>query len=436
MGVHMNFKLLKDRNFMLLMIGKITSLIGSSMQSFALSLFVLAATGSATQFASIMAIALIPQLILGPFVGVFVDWFDRKKLMIGLDLLSGIVVAIFAAMYFVTGELPLVAIYILVIILSLISTIFQPTIQTVIPTITQKEDLVEANSLNSLIMSLGNVIAPALAGVLYGAFGLRFIFVVNAISFFASALIEYFLVIPKTHKVKEKLSMEAFFKDFTEGIRFALGQKTILSIVTLAMMLNFALGSFSIGTTYICKTILGVSDFQYGLEQSVGVVAMMIASLCTGYLGKKFSVGKNLYLSLLFTGIVTSFYGIVTFVPFRTSFETNLVPYSVMLVITFALCLFIGIANIFVGIYFQSVVPLEYMGRVGTVLSTGSMAAMPLSNMFFGVLFDQISPTIIFPLSAVMVIIPVLLYKKVILQVKTESKQERVLTQESGCEVV
>lgn len=107
----MKFKLLKDKNFSLLMFGKITSLIGSSMQSFALSLFVLATTGSATKFASILSIALIPQLIFGPIAGVFVDRFNRKKILVILDLISGVVVSIFAVIYFITGELPIGYIY-------------------------------------------------------------------------------------------------------------------------------------------------------------------------------------------------------------------------------------------------------------------------------------------------------------------------------------
>lgn len=105
----MKINLLKDKNFSLLMFGKITSLIGSYMQSFALSLFVLNTTGSA----SILAVALIPELILAPFAGVIVDWFDRKKILIALDLASGGVVTIFAIIYFVSGEMPLIYIYIL-----------------------------------------------------------------------------------------------------------------------------------------------------------------------------------------------------------------------------------------------------------------------------------------------------------------------------------
>ncbi|MBU3102721.1 MFS transporter [Clostridium gasigenes] len=421
----MNFKILKDKNFSLLMFGKITSLVGSSMQTFALSLFVLATTGSATKFASILAVTMIPQLILGPFAGVFVDWFDRKKIIISLDILSGVVVSTFAVIYFITGQMPIGYIYILAITLSLISTLFQPTIQTIIPTITRKDDLIEVNSINSLIMSLGNVLAPLLAGILYGLVGLKIIFVINAISFFVSAFSECFLKIPKTNNMKEKPSLNLFWKDFSDGIKFSVKNKSILAITTLAMMLNFALGSFTIGTVYICKRILVVSDFQFGLAESVGVVAMIIASFTTSYFGKKYSVGKNIYQSLLAVGIITTLFSVVIFGPFKDSFASNLPPYSLLLVIISLLCLFIGIANIFIGTLFQKIVPLDYMGRVGTVLGTISMAAIPLSSMIFGILFDIMPTTIIFPISGIMVIIPVLLYKKVLLSVETGKCEDK-----------
>ncbi|HBA05094.1 MAG TPA: MFS transporter, partial [Clostridium sp.] len=61
----MNFKLLKQKNFLLLMLGKLVSLVGSEMQGFALSLYVLKITGSAAKFASVLAITLVPKIIIG-----------------------------------------------------------------------------------------------------------------------------------------------------------------------------------------------------------------------------------------------------------------------------------------------------------------------------------------------------------------------------------
>ncbi len=406
------------------MFGKITSLIGSNMQSFALSLFVLSTTGSATKFASILAVALIPQLILGPFAGVIVDRFYRKNILIVLDLISGIVVSIFAVSYFIKGEISLTSIYILVIILSLISTIDSPTLQTIIPTITKKEDLVEANALNSLLMSIGSVISPAIAALAYGSLGLKGVFIINSISFFLSALSEVFLVIPRNIKKREKLSFNSFINEFKEGVGFIVKRKDIINIVTLAIILNFAFGSFTVGSTYISKIILKVSDLQYGMIDSAGVIGMIIASFFIGWLSKKNSIGKNLYKSLLISSAVLSGYAIVSFKSFVEIENSTIYLYLLMLLITFVMCLYVGLANTFLSINFQYIVPLEFMGRVSTVMSTGCMVAMPLSNMVYGYLFDKISVSNIFLISSAIMVIAMLLFKKSLLSISINEKEK------------
>lgn len=422
----MKINLLKDKNFSLLMFGKITSLIGSYMQSFALSLFVLNTTGSASKFASILAVALIPELILSPFAGVIVDWFDRKKILIILDLASGAVVTIFAIMYFITGEMPLSYIYILVITLSLISTIDNPTLQTIIPTITKKEDLVEANALNSLIMSIGNVISPAIAAVVYGGFGLEAVFIVNSISFFISAISEIFLLIPKNIKEKGKLSLKSFTREFKEGIGFIKKRKDIINIISLAMILNFSFGAFTIGSIYISKSILKVSDFQYGIVDSIGVIGMIVATFFVGWLSKKNSVGKNIYSSLMIASIALSGYAVVAFDSLVSISGSKIYLYLLMLIVTFTICLFIALANTFLNTNFQYIVPLDFMGRVSTVMGTGCMIAMPLSNMMYGYLFDKISLPIIFLISSGIMILAVLSYKRKLITIEIEDEESKL----------
>lgn len=410
----MRFKILKNKNLLLLMFGKITSLVGSTMQTFALSLFVLSTTGSATKFASILAVTVIPELILGPFAGVLVDWFDRKKIMVVLDTLSGIIIAGFAIFYIVTDKLPLIYIYIIVISLSLISSFFQPAIQTVIPSIVKKEELVEANSINSLLLSIGNFISPAIAGVLCGIYGLKVIFLINSISFFISAFSELFIKIPKVNKVKENISLHQFSHDFSEGIKFLFSNKGILAVVTLGIILNFALGAITVGNTFISKEVLKVSDFQYGLLESISVVAMMLSSLVTPYLSKKYTVGKGIYNSLFCGSIV-----VLLFVLVNDIFST-LYSFLLLIFLNSFLVFFLGIANILFGTYFQTIVPLDFMGRVSTVQSTIIMAAMPLSNMVFGLAYDKVSAVIIFPIVSLIMLIPLRLYKSTLVNIKKE----------------
>ena len=154
----MKFKLLKEKNFSLLMFGKVTSLIGSYMQSFALSLFVLSTTGSATKFASILAISLIPNLIFSPISGVIVDWFYRKNILIFLDLVSGIAVSIFAIFY----------LYVLMLIITLLMCVFIGISNTCLNSGMQSVVPLEFLGRVSTVVSTGCMIASPLSSILYG----------------------------------------------------------------------------------------------------------------------------------------------------------------------------------------------------------------------------------------------------------------------------
>lgn len=172
----MKLNLFGKKDFSLLMLAKTASLIGTQLQDFALSLYVLKITGSASIFASVLAVALIPQLVLGPISGVFADWFNRKKIIVYMDIIQGILVALYAIIFAVNGKVGLGFIYALVISITLCSVVYQPAASTIIPTIVDKEELLDANAVNTLIMNMGNLIAPALGGILFGVFGITFVF--------------------------------------------------------------------------------------------------------------------------------------------------------------------------------------------------------------------------------------------------------------------
>src|SRR5699024_3124133 len=125
-------------DFSLLLIGKLVSLVGSNMLQFALSLYVLDLTGSATVFASILSIIIIPRLIFSPFAGVFGDWFDRKKVIVVLDMLNAIIIGVYAAIFIYNDGITIPLIYILVIFLEIIEIFFHSSMAAVIPSIKEK----------------------------------------------------------------------------------------------------------------------------------------------------------------------------------------------------------------------------------------------------------------------------------------------------------
>lgn len=421
----MKVNLLKEKNFGLLMCGKLVSLIGTQMQSFALSLYVFKITGSAAKFATMLMVTIIPQVILGPIAGVFADWLDRKKIIVYLDMVNGILIGIYAIMFYINGGLSLPSIYILAILLSLISMLFQPAIGTVIPSIVKKEDLVDANSINSLIMNIGNLLSPMIAGALFGIYGLFIILVVNSISFILSSISEMFIDIPKVNKRPEEISFKSFNKDFTEGISFIKNSKILFSIISIAVLVNFAgvpLGS--IGLIYISKNVLNISDIQYGMLEAFAASAMIVSPFLCSFIGKKFKFNKVLFGGLLSTGFVVALIAIIPYKPYLNLFNNNLVPYITLIVMEFVLVMISAVVNMSLSIMFQQTVPLDMMGRVGTVMNTGCMVSMPMAQLIFGLLYDKISTSVCVLLSAVIIIITMLAFKKSLLGESEEKKED------------
>lgn len=92
-------KLYKNTDYIYLLCGRATSLLGTMMQEFCLSLYVLKVTGSALQFSLVLALSAIPQVIVSPFAGVIADWFDRKRVLVILDSVSGLITLSFVIMF-------------------------------------------------------------------------------------------------------------------------------------------------------------------------------------------------------------------------------------------------------------------------------------------------------------------------------------------------
>ena len=409
----MNWKLLGDKNFSLLMFGKLISLTGTQMQDFALSLYVLKITGSATLFASVIIVAMIPQLLLSPIAGVFSDWLDRKKTIVYLDLLSGILVGIFATIFLIRGELSLPYIYILVIVLTLTSSLYQPAIGTIIPTIIKKEDLVDANGISSLVMNIGNLLAPLLAGIFFGFYGLFLILAVNCISFLVAALGELFIQIPKVTNMPKEINFKTFSYDFMEGIKFIRGKKLLLYIIILAPILNFVFSPLSsIGITYITKKIFRISDFQYGLMEMIVVASMMFSPFLTSKLAKKYRLGEIIFFDVFISSLLLVVMAIVPSPFYRGLFKSSFIPYVSITFLFFLICMIITTTNIAINAMFQKIVPLPMMGRISTVMGTCCMAIAPLGLVLFGALFDTIRAWICILIFALIPIITILIFKK------------------------
>lgn len=412
----MKFELIKQKDFSLLMLGKFVSLVGSNMQQFALSLYVLAITGSATIFASILSISILPRLLVSPIAGVFGDWFDRKKTIVMLDFINGLILGIFAVIYIVKGSLSIFLIYILVILLEITEIFFDSAMSAVMPSLVEKEELMEANSLNSLIMNIGNILSPVIAAIFYGSYGIKVILMFSSISFILSAISELFINIPKSHKKPETIDIKTFKADLMEGIDIIRSNRLISTMIGLGTIINFSITPlFGIGLIYITKEVLMVSDMQFGVFQTVVSISMLLAPLLCGSIIKKKRIGRLTHDSFMAVAILILVMSIFPSSVLLKTFNSNMVPYIGLIIITFIVGLVVTVANIAIGTLFNQVVPLDLMGRTSTVFNLAVTIFIPVGQMIFGFLYDIMLSSVVIILSGMILIIVTTLYKKALL---------------------
>ncbi len=413
----MKKKIIKRKDFMLLVFGNLITLLGSNMQQFALSLYVLEMTESATIFASILAISILPRLLFSPIAGVFGDWFDRKKVLILLNFTNALVVGSFAFIFFLEGNLTILLIYVLVIALEITEIFSGAAMSAVIPTIIEKENLLEANSVNSLVASIGQLFAPTIAALLYGFLGLFIVLIVNSLSFAITAISQFFIKIPKTNSEKT-LNLKTFKTDLIDGLKIITGSKLISTIIIIAAIVNFTISPiFSIGLVFVIKVILQVTDIQFGFFQTIFALASIVAPILSPWLFKKAGLGKILKVCFIVVSILVILISIIPANFLLELFTTNFVPYAVLLAICFIVGILITWINIAFTTIFNHIVPLEAMGRTSSVLNLLVTILIPIGQISFGFLYDNIAASYVFIIGGSLMLLTILLYQRRLLEV-------------------
>ena len=178
------FVSLKSYNFRLYFGGQCISLIGTWMQQIAMSWLVFRLTGSVFLLATVTFMAQIPILVATPYMSVFVDRFDRRKLIMLTQSLS-MLQALLMAVLTLTGLIQVWHIMILSLLIGLINALDNPTRQSFYPSLVPRDKLSNAIALNSAVINGSRLIGPAVGGLLIGKFAMAICFLLNGISFIA-----------------------------------------------------------------------------------------------------------------------------------------------------------------------------------------------------------------------------------------------------------
>lgn len=268
--------ILRNRQFLALWTAQLISSFGDWLALVALfSLVTFRWNAPADHVSGLLLSFVLPFAFLGPLAGVFVDRWNLKRTMIASDLLRAVLAA---ALAFATE---LWQLYALIFLLSAVSTFFLPAQNAMIPLLVRKEELLLANALNTQTIHLSKVIGPAAAGLVVGWAGERACFLLDALSFAASAALLAMVSVSRVPAAAAE-GIRAILAHLREGLEFLWRHRALRFVLTAMVACIFAIGAFDALIAVYVRDIIGADSKIFGALISIVGVGTILGSLAVG----------------------------------------------------------------------------------------------------------------------------------------------------------
>lgn len=374
---------LLTKNFTLLLLGQLFSLIANYTLKFALSMYVLETTGSAEIFGTILAVAVVPTVLLSPLGGVLADRIDRRTLMAGLDAISGVAVA--CGIVFLRGGNGLAVVTVLQVFLGILGALESPTVQACVPQLQSGKNLLRANALVNQIQAAAGLITPFVGSVLYTAFGLVPVMAVVAGCFFLTAGLECGIVLPAQIKNPRQNPMQIIREDLRQSMYFLMRkQPVVFSLLLLAAIMNFfASGCITVGLPFLVRTTLGLSATWYGAAESVLALAVLVGGGLVTFFPERFPFQRMHWLLALFGGSL-----LPVAIVLLAQRESTLC-YGVLIAAMAVSEIGCSIFSVQGMCAIQWRTPASLTGKIMAFVMTISQCAQPVGQVLYGVLWDR-----------------------------------------------
>lgn len=376
---------MKNKNFTIVVIGQIISLFGNAIQRFCMSLYILDLTGSAAIFSRILAISTIPYILFAPIAGLLADTVNRKKIMVYLDFFSAGLMAIYSIIL-ISGRDNIIIVGSIMFMLSTIYTLYSPSVTACIPQIVEKDKLATANGIIQQVGAIVNLVGPIVAGLLYSFIEIKTIVIINAISFFISAIIELFLEIPDL-QLKEKIKKPILqsFKEMKKSFIYLKEKKKIVLgiIVSYGLTNIFVVPILSVVSPYFIKIKLNMPSVIYGFVEAIFVIGMILGGLLITFRPKMFKM-KDIHKTMYPMVVAIVIIGISTYLTRANKFIV-LGLYSIG---GLGIMLSLALSNIISLTYIQQEIKEDMLGKVSAFSTAIATASVAPGQLIYGQLID------------------------------------------------
>ena len=296
----------KRRDFVLMWIAQLVSTAGSALTDLAAGIYVYEQTGSAFLVGVTLMATAVPSLIVGLIAGVFVDRWDRRKVMMASNLLQGIVVALIPFLL----DLDITLLFVALLVNAGVKQFFDPAYEALIPEIASDEELTAANAFLQIASFGSTAIGFAGAGLL-AAIDIRLAFWIDSLTFVVSAACIYFMrTRVKMEAPDEDASVSLVVENLKTGIRTIRDTPMLRSLFLLGAPVFFAFGLWNVLLLPMAITELGGTEFEYGIQEGLTSIGFVLGSLFMAKYADRLQTGLWIFVGYMGMGVAGILYGL------------------------------------------------------------------------------------------------------------------------------
>jgi MFS family permease len=375
------------KNLGLFIIGKLISVFGSAIYTFAIGLYVLKQTGSGFSFALTLFVGLIPTIIFSPVAGYMSDRFDKKKIVVFMDFANGMM---FLILFILTlkFELNQPMIYISTFMTTVFTTFFGIAFEAAKQNLVADEKLMSINSLSKVIDSTALILVPVLGGLIFAFTDIKTFILINAVCFIFSAGIE--TMIDFNYNIKSTAEINddgGFVEDIKDGLTYIRKSSEIVKMINVLVILNFFISfSVTVPLPYIINNLLNLSSNQYGIIQGTFPVGMILGAVVVGKIIEKIDYMKLLIFSSITLSVAIALLGLPLILADATSLAYMIYYISIMVIFGIAIS-FIDVPILWL---MQKSIPDNLRGKVLSISMSIVKLIAPLGLVISGMIINSV----------------------------------------------
>ncbi len=365
----------KFTNFAIIWLGQFFSTLGSGISSFGLSVWILNTTGSATPFAISCLCSVIPGIIFAPFAGSLADRKGRKKIILiadSLDALLKVVMVLLLA----SNLMNIYIIYPIMFLSASFGTFQSPAFSASIPMLVEKENLSKANGMLQFSQAAQSMIAPVVAGALYGILKLQGLIIIDFITYMLGFTSIALVKIPDCIKDDElNTDKHVIYNDFKDSWKYLKRQSGIINLVLVFAVVNFIanLSMVLMGPMILVK----YDSSAFGIIETICGTSMVIGGIVSSIIPDVKNKIRVIFLTLMVSG--------------AGLFITGLRAEWIMIAAgIFVFYFLVPYANALFSTVIQTRIEPEMLGRCGSLVGALVRIVIPVSCIIAGPLADFI----------------------------------------------